>query len=501
MSTSETLELLKKIQSEGSNEELRKSISTSTGLVAYDLQAPAKNLYPVYTPLRNVIPRVGGGTGLATNWRVVNAIVGSGYDAMGWVAEGQRSARMSYNTSNKSASYVTLGEEDQISYEAIHAGMGFEDLLATMQLRLLQKTMLKEESAILFGNANLSLGTPTAPTLSVTTSAGATLNATFNVYVVALTGEGYKNSSISGGVATSKTITGADGNTFTLNGGSSLPSSVSSQAVTTGNALLASTPAIVGAIAYAWFVGTSGNEKLLQITTINSASFTSLTGQGTQNISVIQAVGSDCSKNANYAFDGLFSTCAQAANVSNSYYNQLATGTAGTGTTMTSSGRGSVVEIDTMLKSMYDQFQVSPTVLYVNSQELKNITNKVLANGSAPLLRYEAPTNGSDPMAIIAGNTVSAYFNPFSNDGGIKIPVKIHPMCPPGTIIGWADTLPPAYLSNNVPNVAEMKTRKDYYSIAWPITTRQQAAGVYMEEVLAVYAPFAMGVLSNIANG
>ena len=46
-STNETLELLKKIQSEGSNEELRKSISTSTGLVAYDLQAPAKNLYPV----------------------------------------------------------------------------------------------------------------------------------------------------------------------------------------------------------------------------------------------------------------------------------------------------------------------------------------------------------------------------------------------------------------------------------------------------------------------
>ena len=252
---SETLDLLKKIQSEGGNEELRKSISTATGLVAYDLQAPAKNLYPVYTPLRNVIPRVGGGTGLATNWRVVSAINGSGYDSMGWVAEGQRSARMSYTTSNKSAAYVTLGEEDQISYEAIHAGVGFEDLLATMQLRLLQKAMLKEEAGILFGNANLALGTPATPTLGTATAAGATLNATYNVYVVALTGEGYKNSSISGGVATSKTITGADGATFVLNGGSSASSLVATQAVTTGNALTATVTAIVGAVAYAWFVG------------------------------------------------------------------------------------------------------------------------------------------------------------------------------------------------------------------------------------------------------
>ena len=60
---------------------LAKSISTGTGLLAYDLQAPAKNLYPFVTPIRNVMPRVGGGVGSATNWRQVNAIIGSGFDA------------------------------------------------------------------------------------------------------------------------------------------------------------------------------------------------------------------------------------------------------------------------------------------------------------------------------------------------------------------------------------------------------------------------------------
>src|SRR5215510_2638394 len=139
---------------------LTKSISTATGLLAYDLQAPAKNLYPFVTPIRNVMPRVGGGVGTGTNWRQVNAIVGSGFDAIGWVPEGQRSGQMSYTTASKSASFVTIGEEDAATYEAINAGRHREDIQARMTFRLLQKLMLKEEMAILGGNASLQLGTP-----------------------------------------------------------------------------------------------------------------------------------------------------------------------------------------------------------------------------------------------------------------------------------------------------------------------------------------------------
>ena len=168
------------------------------------LQAPAKNLYPFVTPIRNVMPRVGGGTGTATNWRQVNAIIGSGFDAMGWVPEGQRSGQMSYSTASRSATFVTIGEEDAATFEAISAGREFEDIQARMTFRLLQKMMLKEEMAILAGNASLQLGTPLTPTLSAS-GAGATLPAgTYFVKVVALTLEGYQNSSVSGGVATTK---------------------------------------------------------------------------------------------------------------------------------------------------------------------------------------------------------------------------------------------------------------------------------------------------------
>src|SRR5579871_5991796 len=237
--TQDSLALLKQALA-APNYDLAKSISTATGLVAYDLQAPAKNLYPFVTPIRNVMPRVGGGTGTATNWRQVNAIIGSGFDAMGWVPEGQRSGQMSYSTSSKSATYVTIGEEDAATFEAISAGREFEDIQARMTFRLLQKMMLKEEMAILAGNASLQLGTPATPSLSVSGS-GATLpSATYSVIVVALTLEGYQNSTLAAGVATTKTITGADGKTFALSGGSSNKSANATQAVTSGQTLFAS---------------------------------------------------------------------------------------------------------------------------------------------------------------------------------------------------------------------------------------------------------------------
>ncbi len=287
--TQESLELLKGALAQP-NDALAKSISTASGLLAYDLQAPAKNLYPFVTPIRNVMPRVGGGTGSATNWRQVSAIIGSGFDAMGWVPEGQRSGQMSYSTTSKSATYVTIGEEDAATFEAISAGRQFEDIQARMTFRLLQKMMLKEEMAILAGNASLTLGTPATPTLSASGS-GATLpTGTYFVKVVALTLEGYQNSGVISGVATSKTVSGADGKSYMLSGGSSNISAEASQAVTFGQTLFCSVAAVQGAVAYAWYVSTAtGTETLQAITTINSHAITAPLSTGNQSQTAITA--------------------------------------------------------------------------------------------------------------------------------------------------------------------------------------------------------------------
>lgn len=494
--TKETLAMMKASLGQGLDSTLKKGVTTSTGLVYYDLQAPAKNLYPVITPLRNKIARVRRPhSGNATNWKQVTTILGSGFNAMGWVPEGQRSGTMGITTEDKAATYVTIGEEDFLTFEAEHAAEGFEDENSMVTFRLLQKMMQKEEMAILGGNRTLSLSAPSAPTLSASGSGATLAAATYSVMAVALTFEGYKNSSVAGGVATSQTVTGADGKTFTLNGGSSNKSSAATQAVTLGQTLFASVPAVQGAAAYAWYVGTAGNEKLEKITTINSASFSApLAGTG----QAATAITANCSVNSSLAFDGLLTHALKPSNLA--YVNILPTGTAGTGTVLTASGRGTVNEIDQMLQSMWDNYRISPSVIYVNSQELKNITAKCLSNTTGPLLKINQSANGGN-YDLTAGGTISWYFNPFTPNGGAKIPVMIHPDLPPGMVVGWAETLPAWYQSNEVPNVAEVITRKDYYRMDWPLRTRQREYGVYAEEVLAVYCPFALGVICNIANG
>ena len=466
--TQQTLELMKA--------SLAKNVTLSTGLTAYDLQAPAKNLYPTITPLRNALPRVQRQfPGDAARWKTISNLTGSGFDAMGWVPEGQRTASMSYAATPVVAPYVTLGEEDTVTFEAEAAAQGFEDVNSTATLRLLQKTMRKEETALLGGNVSVALGSPSAPVLNAAGTSATLPSATYSVIVVALAFEGYRNSSLSGGVATSKTITGNDGNTYTLNGGSSNRSANSTQAVTLGQTLSATVSPVNGAVAYGWFVGAAGSETLQAVTTVNSAAFSASLAIGQQPASAVVA---DSSRNPGLAFDGLLTVGFNPAN--SAYVQSLATGVAGTGTFLTSSGRGSVVEIDNMLVAMWNSYRISPTVLYVNAQEQKNITNKCLTNASGPLLHYNVQADGdaSKPYGVSASGVVRWYYNPFSVDGGFDIPVKVHPDLPPGTILALCERLPVWYQSNQAPNVAEVMTRRDYYRVDWPLRTRRREYGV-----------------------
>jgi hypothetical protein len=394
--------------------------------------------------------------------------------------------------------YVTLGEEDFLTFEAEAAAEGFEDENAMVTFRLLQKMMRKEEIGILGGNASYTVVAPGQPLTAATTPtpAGTLGAATYLVSAVSLTLEGWKNSSLANGVATARTITGADGKTYALNGGSSAPGVASAgQAITLGQGLAAWVTPVPGAVAYAWYVGTAGAQTLQLITTTANMLLTVPIVGGRQALS---AVTVNSTVNTALAFDGIL---AQALNpASGAIVYNCVQGANGVATPLTSSGRGSILEIDTVLQQMWDQFNLGPSVLYLNSQEQRNITNKVLTASTGPLLRYDNNATPGGPYAITAGGVIDYYYNPFSHEAGYKLPLKIHPDLPPGTLLGWCERLPPWYQSNEVPNVAEMKIRRDYYRVDWPLRTRQREYGVYAEEVLAIYAPFAMFVITNIPN-
>ena len=492
--TQETLEAIKSATINKAS-----SVTVATGLVPYSLEAPSKRLFPVNTPLRNKLARRPG-MGDAAHFKRILAVQGSGYDGMGFVPEGQRTSSIQITVDTKTVPFRTLGEESSISYEAMNASVGFEDIKSRMTLTTLQKLMLKEENSLIGGNASVSLGTAPTPTLTAA-GTGATLPAaTYSVIVVPMTFEGYRNYNgvLNTGLVQTKTINGQDGNSYVLNGGYGIKSANATQAVTLGQTLTASIAPVAGAHGYGWYVGPAGSERLERVTGVSAVAFnTALVGTG-QLASALAAT--DYSNNGALSYDGALYSAWNSGGAA--YINALPI-IGGAGSTLTASGRGSVVEIDNMMKGMWDSIQVSPTVLWMHSQELTNVTNKVLTGGAgAPLVRFNMDGQGGQTLGPTAGAVVGSYYNPYTTDDAKKIiPIRLHPALTPGTILGWADDLPVQYQQNDVPEVACVKTRKDYYQLDYPQVTREARMGVYTEQTFLCYFPAAIGMITNIANG
>jgi hypothetical protein len=177
----------------------------------------------------------------------------------------------------------------------------------------------------------------------------------------------------------------------------------------------------------------------------------------------------------------------------------LAQGTAGVGTGLTGDGAGGIVEIDAMFKDRWDNYRLGVDEIYVNSQEAKNITKKVLGTGTTYPNMHLVVQNTVDAQGnIVAGARVASILNKFAQSGKQDVPITIHPNMPPGTMMGVTWSLP--YPVNNVPNVVEKKLRRDYYQMEWPLRTRKYESGVYFDGVLAVYFPPALSIIDNIAD-
>lgn len=498
--TQETLALLKAAQG-APNSELAKawtqSATATSGITAYDLEAPAKQLYPVITPLRNEIPRVSGKGGIQANWRAVTGLNTAGVRA--GVSGGNRGAVVTTSTQDYTAAYKGMGLEDNVTMEADYSAEGFQDVKALAVEGLLRALMIGEERIILGGNSSYALGNTPTPTLtSANTGGSLTGNTGYGVGCVALTLDAYLNGSLTAGVPQTITRTNADSSTDTVNCGTARPSSqaniinANTGATTT---ISASVTAVAGAVAYAWYWGAnSGNLTLGAITTINSVLITAAaTGNASQSGGNFQALSNADKSTDSLVFDGLLTFASQSS--LGSYQKVMATGTAGTGTPLTGDGYGGCVEIDNALKSFWDNYKLSPDTLWVSSQEMKQIA-QIVANGTttgAQRIMFSA-----DPGNVVGGAViVKSYLNKYGMNGNQELKIRLHPNMPPGTMLFTTNRLP--YPLSNVSNVMQMRMRREYYQIEWPLRTRKYEYGVYADGVLQHYFPPSLGVITNIA--
>jgi hypothetical protein len=491
--TAATVQLIKASQQENLGKAWTQSGTATSGITEYDLEAGAKLLFPVITPLLKRIPRVSGKGGIQANWRGITAINSAGISA--GVGQGNRGGITTTTTKDYIAAYRTLGYDDNVSFEADLAAAGFDDLRSINVTNLLKSIMIGEERTVLGGNSSLALGTTPTPTLVGSTTGGTLAAQTWSVVCVALAFDGYRNAGGAGslsGVVGAVTRTNADSSTDTYGGGAAQKSAAAT-ATTTGStgSIAATVAAVRGAVGYAWYWGTSGSEALGAVTSINSVSITAA-ATGTQTITAA-ALTADNSQNT-LVYDGLLTQIGTAAN--NSYYTAMPTGTAGTGTPLTSDSAGGIVEIDVALKAFWDNYRLTPTDIYVSSQEMTNISKKVLSASSTSAQRF---VFNSEQGVLAGGTMVRSYLNKYAMDGAAEIPIRLHPEMPAGTIMFFCDTLP--YPLSNVSNVLQIRTRRDYYQIEYPLRSRKYEYGVYVDSVLQNYFPPAFGMISNIANG
>lgn len=499
---SELLELVKTSQSKAVDE-LTKNFtqpgSATTGIQGYDLEAPSKKLYPVLTPLRNRIPRVGGGMAVQANWRAITGINTTRVRA--GVGEGNRGGAVQHTTTEFLAAYRGIGLEKNVTFEADYAAQGFEDIKAQAVTQTLQSLMIAEEMILLGGNGGLALGTTPTPTLAASGTGGTLATQTLSVICVALGLQAYWDVAGANNGNTGQTFdpttavvpgqitrTNADGSTDTFGGGSARQSTAATVSVTgpTGSATATVTP-VRGAWAYAWFWGAGGSERLGAVTTINSVAITAATSAPNQLASTLPA--SDQSTCA-LEFDGLMTLAARST--SNAYFAQLATGTPGVGTALTGAG-GRVTQIDTALGQFYDRYRLQPNEIHVSFRQFQAITNLVLGQTN-PNVMFTVDVNTAN-QALVAGRNVGKYMSPIT---GELLDLIVHPNMPPGTIF-FRTTVAPAYL-DGITDLARVRTRREYYQIEWPLRTRRYEYGVYADEVLQHYFPPSMGVITNIGG-
>lgn len=486
-------------------------VSTALGFNFYDLRGPVQFLYPVNTPFRNTMPRfdrVNDGWGTAAHWQATRN-PGTPYAG---AMEGQRVSVGTPDDNPYTASYKELGMERSVTFTAQAAGEGFTDNVPDEHIRGLHSLQLQEESFILMGNSGTAsgnngyvLGTcPTPTTTQASGSSSLTSGQTVYVACVALTPLGYPSNgqygyngipSVPGGLTPTFARTNADGTTNTLNGGTSAISALSTIITigSSGNTVTATVgsnsgtgPGVEGAVGYAWYVGTGGTlatSYLYAITAVPQVVISAIPSSANQ-------AGNATGLNADHSFqsldfDGLRAYSQNAGGIWKSQFGQGPSGSS----SLTSGKDGTIVEFENILETQATSYQAQVNAIWCGSQARLTIDQAQKYGGAngQPFVVLLSPTQTGD---LMGSYFFTSYQSRWSGDGnkGPTIPIKWHPMLPPGAIM--FDITENPYPTSRIPFVRGMYVQRDYYSIEWPLVSRNWQFGTYVHEVLAHMVPW-----------
>lgn len=479
----------------------------STGFVPFDLEAPAKLLFPRMTPIRNRTPRLPG-QGLSRRYKRVTGISGSGTGGVAnlspfisdttTISVGsltlRRGTKITYAADELVIPYMQMGLSDVVLWSAEFQSQGFQDIRQLSQTALLYASMLADERAILGGRGTQSgflgaLSTPGAPTVTAVNAAGAQTGNTANIanLFVVVTALSMFGETVIGTALNSTALSAATGKVLNVNWAD-----------------------ITGAIGYNVYAGTTDGTTIATLFKVASA-FTS--GTPTGNKAVINFTGGGTGGAPNSTAntfpvnaDGTGGTFAAinppAAGTSadaNGYDGYLAVLLDPTKTgflnrldgTLSTSNPGT--EYQAAFASLWDSVKADPDRVMMNGFDRKQLSDAVKAGTTTP--GYRLTITQDEVSDVTLGSLVSQIYNEVT---GKAVEVEVLPWMPQSNSLVHSDTLP--IPDSQVSNTVEYHLPQDYMAINWPVIQHTYDISSYWLGSPIFYAPAWSGAVTGIVK-
>lgn len=464
-------------------------IGSIYGLVPFDLLAPSRLIYPMYTVFRNKLPRPQG-QGTSRIEKVFTGISGSQTGGQGVVDISvpelvQAGASMgstnwplnlppagSQTQVTLNVPYKFFGMTESLSWLAQFAGQGFEDISALANLILLQQFMLGEEYQMIAGSST-TLAAPTVVSLTARTagSGETTVGANTN-FTVFVTGTNFYGETTAG---QSSTISTTSGQVVDLVIGPQ-------PGIQSYNVYVSTNGSPTRANAFRVAAGVGGVKYTIQGTPPGSGATPPAadSGTGSQN----RMEGLIPTLTGKSATSGIYP-----ANWQGGYVNQSV------GTHL------SYNSIYTALQALWDgtqgqsnnpgAFRADPAEIVGEGGDIMRLSNDVISQGAAT--NYRLFLDQPDVGGVRVGAAVSEFQNPITRS---VLKLVVHPWLTQGTAMLMSYQLPQTW--SNVANAWEMTVVQDYMSIAWPVIDATFRYSIFMYGAMVAHAPQYSGILQGL---
>jgi hypothetical protein len=454
----------------------------STGLVAFDLEAPAKLLTPRPTPLRNKIPRKKG-VGTSHRIKVISGYTGTGTGGVGNTFPGitdatttafgsvnyLRGPKISYAGYDKAVNYKQFSLSDAVPFSAQFQGQGYQDIRQLSQTSVLYASMLMEERMLLMGRGTDTgfSGALSAPTFSLSapnTVTGQTAIAATTYYVNVTADAG----------AFGESIVGTEANVV----------------VAAGKVLQIDITPVTGALGYNIYVGTSTGSANLKYQ--GRAAGTKFVVQGAASIVTVgdtapltttgAAATRAAADTSAYAtgYDGILPTVLGADSGKINRINS----------TFSTSNPGS--EFQVVFSALYDAVKADPDEVLLNGLDRKQLSDAIKSGSTA---NYRLNISQDEIGGVVLGDVVTGLQNEVTGKG---VSLTVHPWLPQGVAPVLSYTLP--IPDTNVSDVWAVFNTQDYMAIEWPVTQFAYETSTYWNGTFQCQAPAWNGVVSGIIS-